>query len=67
MVLGADGKRQAVPSAANGHGKRWRARYVDDRGREHAKGFARKSDAQAWLNEITAAQVTGTYVAPGGA
>jgi integrase len=52
------------PSAAQGKGSRWRARYVDDDGREHAKGFARRADAQAWLNEITAAQVVGTYVDP---
>ena len=35
------------PSANHGKGKRWRARYVDERGREHAKGFARKVDATA--------------------
>ena len=38
------------PSASHGKGKRWRARYVDDRGREHAKGFARKVDATHWLD-----------------
>ena len=44
---------------------RWRARYVDDDGREHTKGFARKVDAQQWLdNEVTAQLATGTYVAP---
>ena len=42
----ADGE----PSAAHGTGKRWRARYVDDRGREHAKHFDRKTDAQRWLD-----------------
>lgn len=60
-----DGSTETVPSAVHGKGKRWRARYVDDEGREHAKGFTRKSDAQAWLDtEITAAFVTGTYVDP---
>ncbi|MGE2690083.1 tyrosine-type recombinase/integrase [Mycolicibacterium pulveris] len=60
-----DGTTETVPSAAHGKGKRWRARYVDDEGREHAKGFTRKSDAQAWLDtEITSAFVTGTYVDP---
>ena len=53
-----------MPSAANSKGKRWRARYVDERGREHAKGFARKADAQAWLDKQTAALVSGTHVAP---
>jgi integrase len=43
---------------------RWRARYRDDAGREHAKHFARKVDAQQWLNEVTASQVTGQYVDP---
>lgn len=57
-------KADGSPSAADGKGKRWRARYVDDVGQEHAKGFARKVDAQAWLNEVTAAQVTGNYVDP---
>ena len=52
------------PSANHGKGKRWRARYVDDRGREHAKGFARKVDAQHWLDGQTAALMSGTHVAP---
>lgn len=47
-----------------GHGKRWRARYVDDQAREHSKGFDRKVDAQAWLDQITTTFVTGEYVAP---
>jgi hypothetical protein len=32
------GKTQTVPSANHGKGKRWRARYVDERSREHARG-----------------------------
>jgi integrase len=43
---------------------RWRARYVDERGREHAKGFTRKVDAQKWLDKQTAAIVSGSHVAP---
>jgi integrase len=42
----------------------WRARYRDETGREHAKHFTRKVDAQRWLNEVTAAVVTGNYVDP---
>jgi integrase len=42
----------------------WRARYRDDAGREHAKHFDRKADAQRWLDEVTASQVTGSYVSP---
>jgi hypothetical protein len=36
---------QTAPSASHGKGKRWRARYVDDEGKEHAKGFSRNADA----------------------
>lgn len=43
----------------------WRARYRDSAGKEHAKHFKRKIDAQSWLDEVTAAVVTGTYVDPG--
>lgn len=43
---------------------RWRARYVDDQGREHAEGFSHKVDAQQWVDEFTAAVVTGQYVDP---
>src|SRR6476620_11313817 len=42
----------------------WRARYRDDIGREHAKHFGRKVDAQRWLDEVTASVVTGQYVDP---
>ena len=52
------------PTARVGSGKRWMARYVDEQGRENTKSFDKQKAAQAWLNEITAAQVTGTYVAP---
>ena len=52
------------PTARAGKGRRWLARYVDDQGHENTRAFDRKADAQAWLNEITATQITGTYVAP---
>ena len=52
------------PSARSGRGRRWLARYVDDQGGENTRSFERKVDAQAFLNEITAAQTIGTYVAP---
>jgi integrase len=42
----------------------WRARYRDDAGKEHARHFARKVDAQRWLDEVTASMVTGAYVDP---
>lgn len=43
---------------------KYRARYRDEAGREHAKHFERKADAQRWLDEVTAAVVTGSYVDP---
>lgn len=43
---------------------RWRARYRDDAGREHARHSTRKVDAQRWLDEQTTAIVSGTYVDP---
>ena len=52
------------PTARAGKGRRWLARFVDDQGKEHTKSFPRKVEAQAWLDEVTASQVTGTYVAP---
>ncbi len=42
----------------------WRARYRDDAGKEHARHFSRKVDAQRWLDEVTTSIVTGQYVDP---
>jgi integrase len=41
---------------------RYRARYRDHAGKEHARHFARKTDAQAWLDTVTASVVRGDYV-----
>lgn len=57
-----DGKR--VRSGRYGQGKQWRARYRDANGKEHARHFERKIDAQRWLDEVTASIVTGQYVDP---
>lgn len=57
-------RADGAPTAADGKGKRWRARYVGPDGKEHAKGFGRKVDAQRWLDEVTASVVTGQYVDP---
>ncbi len=43
---------------------RWRARYRDSRGREHARHFIRKIDAQQWIDSVTTAVRTGAYVDP---
>jgi integrase len=63
-VREADGTTRTVPSSAYGKGSRWRARYVDEVGREHAQGFGRKVDAQRWLNKQVSDQVTGTWTDP---
>jgi hypothetical protein len=44
----------------------WRARYRDEAGKEHARHFRRKTDAQNWLDEVTASRKTGQYVDPNG-
>jgi hypothetical protein len=44
---------------------KWRARYRDDTGKEHARHFARKVDAQRWIDAVTASVVRGDYVDPG--
>jgi integrase len=43
---------------------KWRARYRDEAGKEHARHFDRKVDGQRWLDEVRASQVTGMYVDP---
>ena len=45
-------------------GNRWFARYRDTTGRGYGQRFDRKVDAQRWLDEQTAALVTGQYVDP---
>jgi hypothetical protein len=42
----------------------WRARSRDQAGKEHARHFTRKVDAQRWIDEVTASAVTGDYVDP---
>jgi integrase len=43
---------------------KWRARYRDPSGKEHAAHFDRKADAQRWLDQVTADIVRGVYVDP---
>jgi integrase len=43
---------------------KWRARYRDPAGKEHAKHFDRKVDAQGWLDAETAKIITGSWVDP---
>ncbi len=42
----------------------WRARYRDAAGKEHSRHYARKVDAQKWIDDTTASIVTGQYVDP---
>jgi hypothetical protein len=42
----------------------YRPRYRDADGKEHARHFKRKTDAQRWLDEVTATLVTNMYVDP---
>src|SRR3954447_13262362 len=42
----------------------YRPRFRDESGKEHARHFKRRVDAQRWLDEQTAAMVTGAYVDP---
>lgn len=43
---------------------RYRARYRDSAGREHTRHFPTKRMAQDWLDGVTSAVITGTYVDP---
>jgi len=43
---------------------KYRARYRDGNGKEIARHFTRKVDAQRWLDEVTTSVVTGNYVDP---
>src|ERR1035437_1706141 len=62
----ASGQRQEADMASikKREDGQWRARYRDDAGKEHARHFGRKVDAQRWIDETTAAVVTGQYVDP---
>lgn len=53
-----------MPSIQKRDNGRWRARYRDAAGKEHARHFRRKVDAEAWLNSITVQVGTGTYIDP---
>jgi integrase len=43
---------------------RYVARYIDPTGRERAKSFTRRADAQKYLTEIEAAKLNGSYLDP---
>lgn len=43
---------------------KWRARYRDPSGKEHARHFDRKADAERWLTTVEASKLDGSYVDP---
>ena len=45
-------------------GEVYRARYYDADGRQHARHFALKRDAQRWLDDVATSVGAGTYVDP---
>jgi hypothetical protein len=53
-----------VGSIARRPDGRWRARYRDPDGREHAKHFSRKVDGERFLAMIESSKFRGTYVDP---
>jgi integrase len=53
-----------MASIAKRDNGRWRARYRDVRGKEHARHFDRKIDAQHWLDNVTTSIQSGAYVDP---
>jgi Phage integrase, N-terminal SAM-like domain len=54
-----------VKSKRQGQGRlRWRVRYRDPAGRERAKSFARKRDAERFLQHAEADQLRGHWVDP---
>ena len=63
-IKDADGNTVEVASAVAGQATRWRARYVDNTGREHTRHFDRKVEAQQWLDKQLAALLRGDHVAP---
>ena len=63
-IKDTDGNAIDVPSAVAGTVTRWRARYVDDTGREHTRAFDRKVDAQKWIDKQLAALLRGDHVTP---
>jgi integrase len=52
------------PTARHGHGKRWKARYLDPDGAERSRSFTRKADAENFLSTAEADVLRGTYLDP---
>jgi integrase len=52
------------PTKRYGHGRRWKARYIDPDDRERAKSFIRKADAERFLTEVEHSKIAGSYLDP---
>lgn len=61
-ILDSNGREQRTPTARHGKGMRWQARFVTRDGREVGKSFAKKADAQRWLDEQTADVTRGEFI-----
>jgi integrase len=57
---GPDGSR--LPSSRHGRGKRWRVRWVDDRGETRTMSFERKADAERHDANVRADLSRGQYI-----
>lgn len=53
-----------MASIAKREDGKWRARYVDPDGRQHAKHFERKVDATAWLDQKRGELAAGDFIDP---
>lgn len=58
-------RRDGTPTQAHGQGSRWAALWVEPNGKQRQKKFRLKRDAEAFVTELNAAMVTGTYITPG--
>jgi integrase len=56
-----------MASIAKREDGKYRARYRDPAGKQHARHFTRKVDATAWLDKIRGELVKGDYIDPAGA
>jgi integrase len=53
-----------VSVVRDGNGGSWLARWRDPSGRQRKKSFARKADAQRWVDQMQAARHRGQYIDP---
>src|SRR4051794_12525684 len=59
------GRLMASVSRRMDRGGKWWARYRDPAGKQHAKMFDRKVDAERWVDSVRGDLSRGTYIDPG--